>query len=45
MYLAHRKRHHRIERALGWAQVAFIGGCVGNNAYWLQRHWSSPAIY
>jgi hypothetical protein len=45
MYLAHRKRHHRIERALGWAQAAFIGGCVGNNGYWLHRHWSSPAVY
>lgn len=32
MYAAHRARHHRIERALGWVQVGFMGTLVVNNA-------------
>ena len=45
MYLAHRKGHHRVERALGWAQVIFVGNCVFGNIEWLQRYGSWPKVY
>ena len=45
MYLAHRTGHHRVERVLGWAEAAFLAGCVGNNIHWLHRYWSWPTIY
>ena len=32
MYIAHRKRWHCLERGLGWAQAAFLGYLVVNNA-------------
>jgi hypothetical protein len=45
MYLAHRTRHHRVERALGWAQAIFVGNCVLGNVQWLHRYGSWPKRY
>jgi len=36
-WLAHRARHHRIERAILWVHVGFMAGLVVNNEMYVRR--------
>ena len=37
MWVAHRKHHHRLERAIGWVHAGFVAGLVINNQIYINQ--------